>query len=82
MHCWILMTSASVQHTTDIGKLLAGGRRCQNIKDNAWFLSDCFRPQLPANTSTSMSGGLTVNYKQASGKKMNQRKRPRAEHAV
>jgi len=42
-------------------------------------VSDCFRLQLPTATSTSTDGDLTVNYREAAGKKMNQRKRPRAE---
>ena len=42
-------------------------------------IRNCFKLQLPVDTSASTDGNLTVTYRQTAGKKLNQRKRPRAE---
>jgi len=44
--------------------------------------TDCFRLQLPSDISSSTDGELTVNQKPGGGKKLNQRKRMRAERTT
>jgi len=49
------------------------GRQRQHV------ITNCFKLQLPVDKSTSTDGNVTVTYRQTVGKKLNQRKRPRAE---
>jgi len=44
--------------------------------------ADCFRLQSAPSTSTSTDGDLTVTYRREAGKKVNQRKRRRAERST
>jgi len=44
--------------------------------------AECYRLQSAPSTSTSTNGDLTVNYRHQAGKKVNQRKRRRAERST
>jgi len=58
--------------------------RWQSMSDHQQqrVVADCFRLVLSCDTSTSTFGNLTVDYRPAAGKKLNQHKRPRADRTA
>lgn len=63
-------------------RLTANNWRVMTEKQRQLARLKCFRLMSAADTVTSTDGNLTVNHRPAAGKKINQRKRPRADRTT